>query len=192
MEHERRFGAKLYRQVSLWAVLVLAGCSDPFAGLLLPVPDDPQEVTLADFRTAPLQKEAAFDMINRITARVDQTASWDFLYYVDQSGQPQLWPFGALADDPTDSALQAVEGTFESVTRVPATGYSNSEPVDIAVGDVLAARSRRDQSFGTQCRHFAKLEILAIDTDRRTMTFRILINPNCEFLTIVPGETGRP
>ena len=62
------------------------------------------------------------------------------------------------------------------------------DSVPVSVGDVFAARSRRDPAFGSvRCRHFAKIEVLGIDPDEGTVSLLHLVNPNCEKRTLVPG-----
>ena len=94
---------------------------------------------------------------------------------------------GKVEED-SDSGLQLVGQTFDGLESAPEGGYEQVEPVPIQVGDVLAMRSRRDPAFGNvRCRRFAKMEVLELDGTEGTMSFRFLVNPNCEKRTLVPG-----
>lgn len=179
---------------ALAVVLAMAGlaCDDPFEGLLRPVPDEPSEATLTDLRTGRLQDPSAFDLLFGAPARIDLTNQWDFLYRVTEAGEPQLLPFGALADSTSDAGMQAVPEAFEAVRMAPPDGYLQNEAIPIAEGDVLVARTRRDPVQLFICRRFAKLQILEIDPAAGRVTFRYLVNPNCDDRVLVPGEHGDP
>lgn len=170
--------------------LAAAGCEDPFAGLRQPVPEVPSEATIVDFREGPFREPSAFDFVFLQRVRVDLSPNWDVLFEIDESGDPRLLPFGAVAEEDSEAGLQVVDETFEGLTEVPSDGYVQEEPVPIGEGDVLAVVSRTDPGSGFLCRHFAKVEILEIDFDERSLTFRYLVNPNCETREIVPGEPG--
>jgi hypothetical protein len=168
----------------------LTACDDPFEALLLDVPDTPVEVSLVDFLTGALQEPSAFDVIFSRAARVDQTNQWDFLYFVTAEGTHQLVPFGALADSLTDSGLQQVSESFEGLGEAPSEDYTIDVPIPISEGDVLAARSRADPNSFIVCRRYAKIEILEIDVAEKRLTFRALVNPNCEDFVLIPGQHG--
>ncbi len=177
------------RSCALVLTLTFGACDDPFAALLQPVDETPGEVTLVDFRTGALQDPSAFDLLFQVVVRVDQSGQWDFAYVVTD-GQQQLLPFGALADSLTDAGLQQVSDSFEGLEDAPEEGYTIGEPVTIAEGDVLAVRSRSDSNSFIFCRRYGKIEILDIDADLGHLTFRFLINPNCEDRVLVPGQHG--
>ena len=176
---------------TLALALALAACGDAFANLLAPVPEEPGQATLVDFRTGGLSDPSAFDLISGRTVRVDQTASWDFLFYVTEGGQAQLRTFSAATDGGNHAGLQKVSRGFDDLTRAPSSGYVAEEPLPISVGDVVAAVTRQEPGVSIRCRHFAKLEVLAIDTEAETMRFRYLVNPNCEVRSVEAGASGQ-
>lgn len=178
------------RMKRLWIALLTVGllaCSDPFGDLVRPVPEEPGEVTLWDFRTGPFYEPPAFNMLAQQRVRVDQTSSWDFLFFITEGGVAQFRAFTAVTGEPRDAALQVVEASFEDLREAPERGYDPAEPVSIVDGDVVAMVSRNDAGAGIRCRRFGKLEVLEIDSEVGTITFRYLINPNCELRTLVPG-----
>lgn len=171
------------------AILLAWGCDDPFAAFLLDVPEVPSEATLFDFIDGRLQDPPAFDIVRERPARVDQTRDWDFLFRV-VGGGAELVPFTAVTDSVTDSGLRVAETSFEGVLEAPETGYILTEPIPVAIGDVLIARSRRDARQVLACSQFAKLEILDLDIAAGQITFRYLVNPNCGDTVLEPGEHG--
>lgn len=184
-------GHPRFRLLALGLAGLSFACDDPFAGLLQPVPEVPGEASLTDLRTGALEDPSAFDLLIETPVRPDLTGAWDFLYRIE-SGQPQLVPFNALADSASDAGLQPVTDSFEGVRTAPSSGYVQEEPVAIAEGDVLVARSRRDPNQFFTCRRFAKIEILDIDAAGARVTFRYLVNPNCDDRVLVPGQHGEP
>ncbi len=170
-----------------WMALSLPGCGDSIVGP--PVPDEPGEATLADFRTGPLVEPSAFSWIVLSTVRTDQSSQWDFAFALEADSTAQLFPRGAVLEQPSTAGLQIVPVSFENLTRAPPGGYITDEPVTVRVGDVLAAVSRR-QCGSLAFVRYGKLEILDIDLIRGRITFKQLANPNCENPNLVPGEAG--
>lgn len=161
-------------------LLVLAGCEDPFGPNQRPLPL-PALVTTWDFEAHPLRKPSAFDMESGGTARITETSRWDFLYSVPPGESPELRPRAVVVGDSSAAGLQRVEVAFDSLTEAPEEGYVTGEPVPVDSGAVFAARSRQDDDFQSlRCRRFGKLEIVSIDRAAGTVTFRQLVNPNCE------------
>jgi len=173
----------------LLAIIILSGCDDPFAGFLLPVPDEPVEEVLIDFRIAGLLDYTAFDVVRVRTVRIDQTGEWDFMLLTTEAGVPQLAVFGAVAERTSEAGLMRVS-SFEGLLEAPEEGYTHDAALDIEVGDVFAVVSHRDPGITGRCRHYAKIEILDIDPDENQMTFKHLINPNCEDRILEPGQHG--
>lgn len=174
----------------LWLALALPACGDSATGP--PVPEEPTEVTLADYSQSPIVDASAFSWIILQKVRTDQTSEWDFVFVLDDDGQAQLYPRSSVLAEPSTSGLQVVDESFEQLTVAPADGYITDEPVAVVVGDVLAAVSQRrcGSAVGLALVRFGKLEVLAIDPARRTLTFKQLANPNCENRSLVPGEVG--
>ena len=132
---------------------------------------------------------SAFSWIVLSTVRTDQSSQWDFAFALEQDSTAQLFPRGAVLDQPSTAGLQIVPVSFEGLTRAPEFGYVTDEPVTVQVGDVLAAVSRR-QCGSLALVRYGKLEILEIDLVRGQLTFKQLANPNCENPNLVPGEAG--
>ncbi len=170
-----------------WMAMSLPGCGDSPVGV--PVPDEPGEATLADFRTGPLVEPSAFSWIVLSTVRTDQSSQWDFAFALETDGTAQLFPRASVLEQPSTAGLQIVPVSFDDLTRAPQGGYITDEPVTVQVGDVLAAVSRR-QCGSLAFVRYGKLEILDIDLIRGRLTFKQLANPNCENPNLVPGEAG--
>jgi len=178
-----------YMKVEMAVVLLgLTACTNPTDPILIPIPDEPQEATLVDVSSGSLADPSAFDVIRGESVRTDQFSGWDFLFQIQEDGSTVLWPRGSITGEDLDAGLQRISLTFDRLTEAPNTGYTNLEALPVAVGDVFAVQSRRDPAFGTlRCRRYAKVEIEAIDTMEGTISFRHLVNPNCEKRKLVAG-----
>jgi len=173
------------------AVAVIAGlsaCGNPTEPTLIPIPDEASEATLVDVSTGALADPSAFDVIGASSVRTDQFSGWDFVFQITEDGSAVLWPRAAIVGEDEDAGLQQMSVTFDALREAPEGGYTHLESLPVAAGDVFAVRSRRDPSFGSvRCRRFAKLEVLEIDVNEGTISFRHVVNPNCEKRNLVPG-----
>ncbi len=184
--HRIRLPARLG---ALVLALAATACDDPFDAFLGDVPLTPTEVTLYDYVTGRLEDPPAFDIVLAVPARIDQTLNWDFLFQI-REGAAELVPFSAVADSVTDSGLQVTAERFDAVLEAPEDGYTLNAPLAVQPGDVLIARSRVDPNNFLACSRYAKLQVLAIDSDAGTITFRHLVNPNCGDVVLEPGTHG--
>lgn len=174
--------------VSLVAILGLAACGNGTEPILIPIPDETREATVVDVSTGSIADPSAFDVIIGEAVRTDQFSGWDFVFQITEDGGAVWWPRSSIIEEDEDSGLQLIFLDFDALREAPEGGYVQLESVPVAVGDVFAARSRRDPAFrNVRCRHFAKLEILEINVDEGTVSFRHLVNPNCEKRKLVPG-----
>lgn len=170
--------------------LALAGCDDSLAPQRRPVPEEPSEVTLFEFRDSDLRDPSAFDAIIGQAVRTDQTSEWDYLFALRASGAAELRPRNVVLGGGSVAGLQVVEQEFGQLDQAPENGYRTGSAVAVSEGDVLAGRSRQDPSLAQLgCNYFLKMEILSVDPAAGTLTFRHLINPNCNQRNLVPGST---
>jgi hypothetical protein len=174
--------------VGLVALVGLTACGNGTEPVLIPIPDESREATLVDVSEGSISDPSAFDVITGQSVRTDQFSGWDWVFQIAENGGTLWWPRSSIIDEDEDSGLQQMFIDFDALLEAPETGYVQHDSVPVAVGDVFAARSRRDPAFGSiRCRHFAKVEILDINTDEGTVSFRHLVNPNCEKRKLVPG-----
>jgi len=174
--------------VILVAIVGLSACGNGTEPILIPIPDETREATVVDVSTGSIADPSAFDVITGQAVRTDQFSGWDFVFQIAEDGGAVWWPRSSIIEENEDSGLQLSSLDFDALVEAPEGGYERFESVPVSVGDVFAARSRRDPAFGSvRCRHFAKLEILEIDVDEGTVSFQHLVNPNCEKRKLVPG-----
>lgn len=181
--------------LALAAALAVAGsaCEDTTGPDFGPVPEEPTEVTLFGLEQSSVRDPSAFDATAPRTARPDQTTEWDFLVDVPQEGPAELRPRNAVVEDGSEAGLQASDRAFDEIDQAPEDGYATDAALAVEEGDVVVGRSRQDPSFNLNCLHFFKLEIVTVDREAGTLTFRHLINPACgsQSRSLVPGASTR-
>lgn len=173
------------------AAIALPSCDETTGPGFGPVPEEPGEATVFDFRTSSVRDPSAFDIVSGREVRTDQTAGWDFLFEVRDDGTAVLRPRNHVLAEGADAGLQHVDLDFEDLDEAPERGYRTGKAVPVAEGDVLAGRSRQDPSFAIECRHFMKMEVVTLDPGAGLLTFRHLINPACERRNLAPGSSNR-
>ena len=136
---------------------------------------------------------SAFDLLNNQVVRTDRTASFDFVFdfVVDSVGDTVavLLPRGGVGLT-ADGGLQLVGVQWDTLVVAPVDGYETQKPVRLAVGAVVAARSRTQTcNFGLTSGLYAKIQPLDIDRPNRRMVIRILVDQNCGYRGL---QTGLP
>lgn len=185
---------RFHRAVPLFCTLacaaVAAACS---SNADLP---DPTDLNLIDTTTVwaldgtAITDPSGFSIPDRIAVRTDQSAAFDFAFNIDNSGKPVFLPIDLLglgAVSGTNPGLLQTPIPFDSV-RSAVTGdrYVVDDTVNIAAGDVFYARSRIVCS-ALAIPLYGKIEILSVDPDARSVTFRYLVDNNCGYLGLEPG-----
>ncbi|MEK7379811.1 MAG: hypothetical protein AAB075_02230 [Gemmatimonadota bacterium] len=125
--------------------------------------------------------------------RLDQTNSADFAFDI-RGTQPVLLPAQAIGQPGSRSLSPGLLNTplvFDEITYAENSGYNSVDTVHAAVGQSFYLRARAVPSCFLGTPTYAKLEVLAIDDQARTMTFRVLVNLNCGYKGLEPGLPTR-
>ena len=164
-----------------------AACDNPFA--LPPSINSPFDTTYTLFSMTgtPVYEPSAFNMVDSQLVRTDRTYLFDFaLDLPDSLGDtiPLLLPPGALGL-PRDGGLQITKTPFDSMNYAPNTNYDAGAGQKLAVGTVVLASSRTQScNYNIAYPLYAKLEVLAIDTIARSVTFHMLLDANCGYRSL--------
>lgn len=174
----------------LVAATRLAACGgDPFRADWTQNPDTAVLFSLA---RPEINLSSAFDFVGRRTVEVQRpgaTGSWDLLLDSRDGNLVFLSP-GALGID-SDAAIARLESrTFDEVEEAPSdtAAYVRDEPVPLETGSVYVIRTRLSRTTFRLCNFFSKLEPLAVDTDRGSVTFVFDGNPFCDDRRLVPPD----
>jgi hypothetical protein len=179
--------------------LLLAGCGTDLTLPPASIPIASQQITLFALNNTPVNTNSAYDMLQLLEVRVDQTNSFDFAfdlkfdsaYGIGKPGDTVavLVPRGALGfvQDPGLMTLPGIYN-FDSLQVAPAGGYTKDKAVLIHEGNVLFAASRiQTCNFGFTLPHYAKLVIQKIDLAAYSVTMRVTIDPNCGYREVNSG-----
>jgi len=178
--------------VVLFAVTVLGGpslgCDDPYALEWFEVPDTALLYTMA---RPELNLASAFDFLGGIGMVVESaaaTGNWDVVLDT-QEGRLVLSPPGVFHIE-SEARISVFANTdFWDMERAPgdSTLYVTDAPVPLEMGSVYVIRTREiTDYYGNTCIYHLKMEPLVLDPEKETLTFRYLLNPNCNSLRLVP------
>ncbi len=136
-------------------------------------------------------RPSAFLISTRSTARVDQLSYFDFMYDITPAGEHVLLPFGAVA--PTERRSSGNPGLlptaipYDSILIAEQTGYLTVDTLPVRVGDTFFARSRPSPTCFLGIPYYAKLRVIAMNEEDRSLTFMVLANINCGYRSLEPG-----
>ncbi len=173
---------------ALAVAAAIAACGNPFA---LPPAGSPvidTTYTLYSLTGSAVSQPSAYDLVLNRPARTDQTLEFDFaLDMPDSLGDtvPLLIPPGALGLT-RDAGLQLSSVSFDSLSFAPNTGYEQALATRLKVGAVVLASSRTQScNYNLAYPLYAKLLVKAIDTAAHSVTFRMQLDPNCGYRSLV-------
>lgn len=138
----------------------------------------------------PVFRPSAYIISTKSPARLDQISYFDFLYDITPSGEPILLPLAAVASTGTalgNPGLLPTTTPYDSILVAQQTGYVTADTIPIRVGDVFFARSRPSSACFLGIPYYAKLQIIRIKDEDRSLFIRILSNINCGYRSLEPG-----
>ena len=174
--------------------IALAACSDPNA---LPPSTETNVVDTIDLFSLDgtlVSEPSGFAVELGNPVRTDIFSAFDFVFTVDEQGQPWLLPALALGMPasqldpgllPQGSATGGLQ--FDQITVAPFDGYLITDSLAAAVGNTYVVRSRVICSLGVP--RYAKIEILELNLapDTLRITLKLLNNFNCGYRGLEPG-----
>lgn len=167
------------------ALLFTAACGDQ----LFPASFEnmEEEIVLGSLTSTPLSIPSGYSIPEGRTVRTEISSAFDFAYVINNEGAHFLVPLDAIGLGSRDfnPGLLRPGVAFEAVEEAPVNGYTTSDSVAIAVGDVLIGRSRIVCSLGVP--QYVKLEVMELNADLQTVRLRTMPNVNCGFRALIPG-----
>jgi len=182
----------------LWLLcLALAvACGDPFA---LPKPryqNGVDTVTLYALNGGtPVRTPSAYFIGTEVqppeAVLIQNGSPFDFAVDLDSLYRVVVLPTGALRLG-IGSGVQTVTTAFDSIRIAPNGGYKRDSAVTMTVGGRAIVHSRDSQCSNLiTVVYYAKIEILAVDTTSRKITFQVLVDDNCGYRGLEPGFPAR-
>lgn len=167
------------------AIFLAAACGDQlFPASFENVEED---VVLGSLTNTPLSIPSGYSIPDAQAVRTEISSAFDFAYVINGAGEHFLVPLDALGlgSSGFNPGLIRSEVSFEAIEEAPVNGYTTSDSVAVAVGDVLVARSRIVCSLGVP--QYVKLEVMEINDELSTIRLRTMPNVNCGFRALLPG-----
>jgi hypothetical protein len=122
---------------------------------------------------------------------IQNGSQFDFAVDLDSLNRVVILPTGALRLG-LGSGVQTTTTPFDSIRIAPSAGFRRDSAVTIPVGGRAIVHSRDSQCSNLiTVVYYAKLEILAVDTTSRKITFQILVDDNCGYRGLEPGLPSR-
>ncbi|MBA3891443.1 MAG: hypothetical protein H0X64_13025 [Gemmatimonadaceae bacterium] len=135
-----------------------------------------------------------FASVNGVPAvTAGPTFSFDFAVDAQGTGSVTLIPNSRVGNAmvrPHRVGLQVVPGTFDALTRAPASGYKYDSLLVITPGQVVAVQAFDPFAcpvafLGTSI--YGKLVVDSVRTGPTRVFFRSTVDPNCDFRSLLPG-----
>ncbi len=172
-----------------WCLALAASAAAACSGTQLPnavYENTVDTLTLGSVTGLPVSTPAAYSVADDRVVRTDQSSAFDFAYLL-QGDRHLLLPLDALGlgSRSSNPGLQHSGIAFDALIDPPSDGYTTSDSVEVAVGDVVVARSRLACYLGVP--EYAKLQVISFDDQAGTMTFQVLANVNCGYRLLVLG-----
>ena len=174
----------------LGAFTALAACGDPTRPRA-------EAVTISDTLSVfaltgtPLSVPTALNTLRHAAVRTDPGASYDVVFDITDAGQAMIYPPAAVGAFGR-AGIQKSTTPFDELLEAPVSGYNETTPTEINPGDVLLIRAVPPEcgnSFSAFI--FSKLVIDSVNTDARTIHFRMRVDPNCGFRSLAEGIPER-
>ena len=150
-------------------------------------------VTLYSLSGTPVGTPSGYSLVGPVIIDVGVPplvpGEWfDFAFNIDS--QPVLLPSGTFPGLPNVAGLQVSNATaFPAITLAPVEGYVIDKPLVISVGMLVLVRSRNFLcSDGTNHSFYAKLHVLGINLQARTVTYEVMVEPELR----LPLAQARP
>lgn len=188
---------QLLRPLLAAALLAAAGCSDAFTLPPASQPTTERTPTLHALTGTAVATPSAYNLLALAEVRTDRTNDFDFAFEIGPDSALDvgtagdtvavLLPRGALGLG-RDGGLQVSTLPFDSIVLAPETGYRDTVGVVIDSGTVLIVASRKQTcNFGLVRPRYAKARVEALDLVRRSVTLRLVVDPNCGYRGLGPG-----
>ena len=145
-------------------------------------------------RSAPTQP-TAFDLGTNQLLVPDGTLSFDFALNVE-GNNVVIYPAKLVvtaAGIPRVVGLQLIEHTpFNAITIAQHTGYEFNDSLLVAPGQIFEVVSQNTQvctliNITSQELLYGKFQIDSIDKSSGSIHFRAVVDPDCDYDTLVPG-----
>ena len=150
-------------------------------------------VTVFALNGTPVSSPAGLWLFGRQAVVINPAYAFDLAFDIDTQGQATMFTVRRVAGGLSlahSVSLQRITGGFDNLLKAPQTGYITDSLFTAKVGDVFAVST----TDPTACSFsvfsnviYAKVEVLGVDPNARTVRTRFTVDPNCGFLSLIPS-----
>lgn len=173
------------------ATLVAAGACNPSTTLpAASINNIVDTVTLGAIIGTPLTIPSGFSVALDRSVRTDLESNFDFAFNVDSLGLPVFLTIQVLGIPNASPLLPGfIESTvaFDSMVNAPLNGYTTNRPFSAATGKTYYVRSSM-VCTSLSSAIYGKLQVLEFDPATNEVTFKVLVDSNCGYHSLVPGR----
>lgn len=128
-----------------------------------------------------------------VPVRVGNDFAFDVAFDLGPGGEVIAYTPTMVANQlaaPRRVGLLLAEGPFDAFVKAPTSGFKYDSLLTVPAGklllvDVIEPSCVNLSILGPNVK--SKIQVESVDLGRRSITLRILSNPNCGFLELVPG-----
>lgn len=174
-------------------IAVAGACSDPNDISDPTLPNVVDTLSLWSLTDGPLTEPTAYSINSRSGVRTWEVGN-DFEFAFDETpaGEPIFLPtnvLGLLSSTSFKPGLKRPGAgvTFDEMVKAPSNGYTVSDTIPIAVGDLFFIRTTISTCSFLGVPLYGKLQVLEIDPVLHTVRVQVLANQNCGYRALKPG-----
>jgi hypothetical protein len=187
----RLFRAAARSLLPLTALAAGTACGDP-AGLEAELPTAASEFSVYAVTGSSAGLPSAISVPANLPVVIDGNLFYDVVFDIDAQGKVVLYPLELTVWNAIGAhrvGIQKSPGSYESISRAPASGYVYDESLTASVGDAIVIESNETRicQFPFPARLYAKIVIDEINLMNRSVAVRMTQNPNCGFRSFLPG-----
>lgn len=168
-------------------IAVAGACSDPNEIAKAVNPNAVDTLTLWSLTDGPLTQPTAYSVSQGKGIRTWEAGnSFDFAFDETDGGEPVFLPTSVLGLLSTTAFKPGLKrpgptATFDAMVKAPSNGYTVSDTIPIAVGDLFYIRTTISNCSFLSVPQYGKLEVLALDPVAHTVTVQVLADQNCGY-----------
>jgi len=147
-------------------------------------------VTLGAIIGTPLTVPSGFSVALDRPVRTDIESNFDFVFNVDSLGVPVFLTTQVLripSASPLRPGFIASTVAFDSMVSAPLNGYITDRPFSAEVGKTYYVRSSL-VCASLSSAIYGKLQVLDYDAANHEVTFKVLVDSNCGYHSLLPGR----
>jgi hypothetical protein len=173
-------------------VAFAAACSD-FTGVPASLPTLTDSGTVFALNGAPSGAPTALHLYTGSRLAANASFTFDVAFDIDAEGNPVILPLRTVASGLAGAhtvGMQNVNQDFSTLENAPKSGYRADTALVTRVGQTIAIQSLDANICGlsvTGTSIYAKLVVLSMNPNARTMSIQYTVDPNCGFVSFLPG-----